>query len=134
MSTTVLLIDDHPIVRRELRTLLAGDAITVTAEAASGEEGLMLAAYLRPTVVLCDLRLGDGIDGIQTTAALRTQDPAPTVLILTTVARDAEITAALDAGAAECLFKESAPEQIVDGMQRALSGEVVLPPGLSLRP
>ena len=72
--------------------------------AASGEEAVTLAAHLRPDVVLCDLRLGDGMDGVQTTAALRALDGAPAVLILTTFDRDAEVLGAIEAGAAGYLL------------------------------
>lgn len=76
MTTTVLLVDDHPVVRSGLRAVLdAAETLQVVGEAATGEEALALAAHLRPDVVLCDLRLGNGIDGIQTTAALRALDP-----------------------------------------------------------
>lgn len=94
----VLLVDDHPIVRAGVRSLFDHrDDVEVVGEAASGEEALALARHLHPDVVLCDLRLGEGMDGVQTTAALRTQDPAPAVLILTTFDRDAEILGAIEA-------------------------------------
>jgi len=123
MTTTVLLVDDHPVVRSGLRAVLdAAETLQVVGEAATGEEALALAAHLRPDVVLCDLRLGNGIDGIQTTAALRALDPAPAVLILTTFDRDAEILGAIEAGAAGYLLKEVDPDVIIDGIQRAAAG------------
>ncbi|MCB1273176.1 MAG: response regulator transcription factor [Leucobacter sp.] len=132
--TTVLLVDDHPVVRSGLRAVLdAADGITVVGEAATGGEALALAGHLHPDVVLCDLRLGDGIDGIETTAALRELDPAPAVLILTTFDRDAEILRAIEAGAAGYLLKEVAPEAIIDGIRRAAAGETVLTPELAAR-
>lgn len=132
--TTVLLVDDHPVVRSGLRAVLdAADGITVVGEAATGGEALALAGHLQPDVVLCDLRLGDGIDGIETTAALRELDPAPAVLILTTFDRDAEILRAIEAGAAGYLLKEVAPEAIIDGIRRAAAGETVLTPELAAR-
>lgn len=134
MTTTVLLVDDHPIVRSGLRAVLdSGDAVQVVGEAASGEEAITLATHLRPDVVLCDLRLGNGMDGIQATAALRALDPAPAVLILTTFDRDAEILGAIEAGAAGYLLKEVDPEAIVDGIQRAAAGDMVLAPDLASR-
>lgn len=134
MTTTVLLVDDHPIVRSGLRAVLdSGDAVKVVGEAASGEEAITLATHLRPDVVLCDLRLGNGMDGIQATAALRALAPAPAVLILTTFDRDAEILGAIEAGAAGYLLKEVDPEAIVDGIQRAAAGDMVLAPDLASR-
>ena len=134
MTTTVLLVDDHPVVRSGLRAVLdTEDVLEIVGEAATGEEALTLAAHLRPDVVLCDLRLGEGIDGIETTAALRRLNPAPAVLILTTFDRDAEILGAIEAGAAGYLLKDVAPEIIVDGIQRAAAGDMVLAPDLASR-
>lgn len=134
MTTTVLLVDDHPVVRSGLRAVLdAAGTVRVVGEAATGEEAITLAAHLRPDVVLCDLRLGDGIDGIQTTAALRALRPAPAVLILTTFDRDAEILGAIEAGATGYLLKDVDPEIIVDGIRRAATGETVLAPDLASR-
>lgn len=133
MTVTVLLVDDHPVVRSGLRAVLDTDDVQVIGEAATGEEALALTAHLHPDVVLCDLRLGAGIDGIQTTAALRALDPAPAVLILTTFDRDAEIRGAIEAGAAGYLLKEVAPELILDGIRRAAAGGMVLAPDLAAR-
>jgi len=134
MTTSVLIVDDHPVVRSGLRAVLeAGGAVEVLGEAATGEEAIALATHLRPDVVLCDLRLGAGIDGIQTTTALRALDPAPAVLILTTFDRDAEILGAIEAGAAGYLLKDVAPEVIVDGIRRAAGGDMVLAPELTNR-
>ncbi len=134
MTIAVLLVDDHPVVRSGLRAVLdSADGLQVVGEAATGEEAIVLAARLHPAVVLCDLRLGLGIDGIRTTVELRTLDPAPAVLILTTFDRDAEILGAMEAGAAGYLLKESAPEAIVDGIRRAAAGDTVLTPDLASR-
>lgn len=134
MTTTVLLVDDHPVVRSGLSAVLdIGDTVRVVGEAATGEEAIRLAGSLHPDVVLCDLRLGDGMDGIQTTAALRALNPAPAVLILTTFDRDAEILGAIEAGAAGYLLKDVAPDTIVDGIQRAAAGDTVLAPDLAAR-
>ena len=132
--TTVLLVDDHPVVRSGLRAVIdAGDTLRVIGEAATGEEAITLAGALRPDVVLCDLRLGSGIDGIRTTAALRALDPAPAVLILTTFDRDAEVLGAIEAGAAGYLLKDVDPEVIVEGIRRAAAGDMVLAPDLAAR-
>ena len=134
MTITVLLVDDHPVVRSGLRAVLdTGETVRIVGEAATGEEAIALAGHLHPDVVLCDLRLGDGIDGIQTTAALRALDPAPAVLILTTFDRDAEILGAIEAGAAGYLLKDVAPEAIIDGIRRAAAGDMVLAPELASR-
>jgi DNA-binding NarL/FixJ family response regulator len=131
---SVLLVDDHPIVRAGVRSLFdQRDDVRVVGEAASGEEAVALAKHLHPDVVLCDLRLGTGLDGVQTTAVLRSLDPAPAVLILTTFDRDAEILGAIEAGAAGYLLKDIAPEEIVRAVRQAASGGPVLTPELSDR-
>lgn len=134
MTVTVLLVDDHPVVRSGLCAVLeASGKVHVVGEAATGEEAVTLATHLRPDVVLCDLRLGQGIDGIETTVRLRALDPAPTVLILTTFDRDAEILGAIEAGAAGYLLKEVNPDVIIDGILGAASGDTVLSPELASR-
>lgn len=133
MTTTVLLVDDHPVVRSGLRAVLESDSVHIVGEAATGEEALALAAHLHPDVVLCDLRLGAGIDGVQTTAALRSLEPAPAVLILTTFDRDAEILGAIEAGAAGYLLKDVAPEAIIEGILRAAGGDMFLASDLANR-
>jgi DNA-binding NarL/FixJ family response regulator len=133
-AVRVLLVDDHPIVRAGVRSLIdRRDDIAVVGEAASGEEAIALARHLQPDVVLCDLRLGDGLDGVQTTRQLRAEHPAPAVIILTTFDRDAEILGAIEAGAAGYLLKDVAPDEIVQAIRRAASGGLVLTPELSER-
>ena len=108
----VLLVDDHPVVRAGLRAVLEASGIDVVAEAASGEEALELAEQLRPEVVLCDLRLGEGINGVEVTAALNSRAGGPAVVILTTYDRDSELLGAIDAGALGYVLKDEPPEQI----------------------
>lgn len=134
MSVRVILIDDHPVVRSGLRAVLEiTGRIEVIGEAATGEEGVELAKTLRPDVVLCDLRLGSGIDGIAATKLLRALTPAPAVLILTTFDRDAELIGAIEAGASGYLLKDVAPETIVEGIERAAAGGLFLPGELAER-
>ena len=134
MPITVLLVDDHPVVRTGLRALFAHhDEVEVVGEAASGEEAIALSEHLHPDVVLCDLRLGPGIDGVTTTAALRAQDPAPAVIILTTFDRDVEIIRAIEAGAAGYLLKDVTPATIVSSLREAAAGRMVLAPEMTQR-
>lgn len=130
----VLIVDDHPIVRAGLRALFGPESgVEVVAEAATGEEAVALARHLRPDVVLCDVRLGDGMDGVQTTRELRALDPAPAVVILTTFDRDAEILGAVEAGAAGFLLKDAPSEQIVAAIRGAAAGQLVFSPELTTR-
>ena len=116
----LIVVDDHPIVRAGMRSLFPLDGpVEVVGEAATGEEALTLARHVRPDVVLCDLRLGDGIDGVETTRRLRALDPAPAVVILTTFDRDVEILRAVEAGAAGYLLKDARSEEITSAIRRA---------------
>lgn len=134
MTVTVLLVDDHPVVRSGVRAVLATESgVSVIGEAGSGEEALPLARTLRPDVVLCDLRLGDGWDGVQTTAALRRLDPPPAVIILTTYDHDHDILRAVEAGAAGYLLKDVAPATIAAALKDAAAGRMVLAPEMAQR-
>jgi len=123
----VLVVDDHPVVRSGLVALLGGEAgIAVVGAAASVEEALALADRLRPDVVMCDLRLGEGLDGVAVTEALRATGARPAVLILTTFDNDSDIARAVLAGAAGYLLKDAEPEEILRGITGAAAGELVL--------
>lgn len=133
-SLRALIVDDHPIVRAGLRALFGAESgVEVVGEAANGEEAVTLARHLHPDVVLCDLRLGDGMDGVQTTSELRALDPAPAVVILTTFDRDAEILGAVEAGAAGYLLKDAPSAQIVAAIRGAAAGQLVFSPELTTR-
>lgn len=129
----VLLCDDHAVVRAGLRALLSStDGIDVVGEAASGEEALDMAAALRPDVVLMDLQLGTGIDGITTTRRLASPDaapdgePPPRVLVLTMFDTDADIERAVAAGATGYLLKAEPPERLFAAVRDAATGRTVL--------
>lgn len=125
--TRVLIVDDHPVVRSGLRALLDGaDGVQVVGAAASGEEALEAVERTHPDVVLCDLRLGQGLDGVGVTSALRARPDGPAVLILTTYDNDSDIARAVLAGAAGYLLKDAEPEDIVAGIADAAEGRLVL--------
>ncbi|WP_405845880.1 response regulator [Streptomyces sp. NBC_01518] len=130
MSTPVpvrlLLCDDHAVVRAGLRALLSSaDGIEVVGEAGSGEEALALAARVRPDVVLMDLQLGDGMDGVTATRKLTAGD-GPRVLVLTMFDTDADITRAVEAGATGYLLKAERPEELFTAIRGAASGRTAL--------
>ncbi|MDV3223322.1 response regulator transcription factor [Intrasporangium sp.] len=131
----VLVVDDHPVVRAGLRALLeTKPGILVVGEAADGVAAVRGAEADRPDVVLCDLRLGEGLDGVAVTKALRhLADQPPQVVILTTYDHDADIVRAVEAGAAGYLLKDAAPDDIVSAIARAHAGETVLDADLSRR-
>ncbi|MFJ3224734.1 response regulator [Streptomyces sp. NPDC086783] len=124
----VLLCDDHAVVRAGLLALLDNaPGIEVAGEAGTGEEALALSAKLRPDVVLMDLQLGDGIDGVETTRRLTAGGGGgPYVLVLTTYDTDADITRAIEAGATGYLLKAERPEELFAAVHAAAQGRTTL--------
>ncbi|WP_159328674.1 response regulator [Streptomyces tendae] len=134
----ILVCDDHVVVRAGLLALLdSAPGIEVVGEAGTGEEALALAARLDPDVVLMDLQLGAGIDGVETTRHLTTGTPtmgaptagsgrAPHVLVLTTYDTDADITRAIEAGATGYLLKAERPEELFAAIHAAAQGRTAL--------
>lgn len=138
MSTTstvrVVVVEDHPVTRMGVVALLGQDErIEVVGEAGAGEDALGVVARERPDVVVTDLRLGDGLDGVGVTSAVRGTRPAPAVLVLTTYDTDRDIVRAVEAGAAGYLLKDADPARITDAVIRAAAGETVLSPDLAQR-
>ncbi|MEV4190083.1 response regulator transcription factor [Streptomyces toxytricini] len=125
--TTLLLCDDHAVVRAGLLALLASAPdIDVLGEAGSGEEAVTLAARLHPDVVLMDLQLGDGIDGVEATRRITAAPNPPHVLVLTTYDTDADITRAIGAGATGYLLKAERPEELFAAIHAAAQGRTTL--------
>ncbi|WP_144119502.1 response regulator [Catellatospora sichuanensis] len=131
---SVLLVDDHPIVRAGLRAALDADpGLRVVGEASGGDEAVRLARELHPDVVLMDLQLGPGIDGAAATARVRELPEPPRVLILTTYDSDADILRAIEAGAIGYLLKDAEPADLLRGLRAAAAGETVLAPSVATR-
>ncbi|WP_030191276.1 response regulator [Streptomyces violaceorubidus] len=124
----ILVCDDHVVVRAGLLALLdSAPGIEVVGEAGTGEEALALAARLAPDVVLMDLQLGAGIDGVETTRRLTAgTGRAPYVLVLTTYDTDADITRAIEAGATGYLLKAERPEELFAAIHAAAQGRTAL--------
>lgn len=128
----ILVCDDHVVVRAGLLALLdSAPGIEVAGEAGTGEEALALAARLKPDVVLMDLQLGEGIDGVETTRRLTSAPAAgsggpPHVLVLTTYDTDADITRAIEAGATGYLLKAERPEELFAAIHAAAQGRTAL--------
>jgi DNA-binding NarL/FixJ family response regulator len=129
----VLVVDDDPLVRSGLALMLGGASdIEVAGEAADGADVVEAVRRLAPHVVLMDVRM-PVLDGIAATAALarRPGEPGPAVVMLTTFDADDTVLAALRAGAAGFLLKHTPPEQIVEAVRRAASGDPVLSPDVT---
>ena len=124
----LLLCDDHAVVRAGLRALLSSaDGIDVVGEAATGEEALAMAAHLRPDVVLMDLQLDGGMDGVTATRRLTAgAEDGPRVLVLTMFDTDADITRAIEAGATGYLLKAEQPEELFAAILGAATGRTAL--------
>jgi len=135
MSTiTVLLVDDHLVVRSGLRALLSTQPdIEVVAEAASGEAALQLAQAHAPAVVVMDLAMGPGMDGIEAIKRIRNQRSGQAILVFTTYDSDADIVRAVDAGAMGYLLKDAAPEEIFAAIRGAVEGKSVMSPPVASR-
>jgi DNA-binding NarL/FixJ family response regulator len=130
---SVMLVDDHPVVRVGLRGMLeAADDLRVVGEAGSGDEALVLVAALHPDVVLMDLRM-PGTDGVAATARIVERHPSVKVLVLTTYDTDADILRAVEAGATGYLLKDTPVAVLVDAIRAASRGETVLAPPVAAR-
>lgn len=140
-AITVLLCDDHPIVRAGARAVLASDpAIRVVAEAGSAQEALDAVRRAPVDVVLMDLQLGDPAapgevenSGVAATRALVALPQPPAVLVFTNYDSDADIVSAVEAGAAGYLLKDSPAEVLHDSVRRAAAGESALAPAITTR-
>lgn len=130
---TILIVDDHFVVRSGLRASLElDDQIEVVAEAERGEEALQAFATHQPAVVLLDLQL-PGMGGIAVTTALKETDPEARILIYSSYARDDEIQAAFDAGALGFLQKSAPREELLVALRTVAKGVRHLAPALSRR-
>lgn len=131
----VVLVDDQPLVRAGLRTLLERDpAIEVIGEAADGESGVRLVQQTRPDVVLMDIRM-PGVDGLAATRQI-VRDAhlnGTRVVVLTTFDEDEQIHEAIRSGAAGYLLKDSTPEELRRAVQLVAGGEALLSPSITRR-
>lgn len=130
---TVLLVDDHEMVRRGVRAFLETQPdITVIAEAGSGEEAVRLAAEHAPDVALMDLIM-PGMDGVEATRSLTASSPRTSVVMLTSYHDDEHIFPAIRAGALSYVLKAVGPEELADAVRKAAAGEAVLHPRVAAR-
>ncbi|MFC9832397.1 response regulator [Rhodococcus sp. NPDC127530] len=131
---TVLLVDDHVVVRAGLRALLDSQPdIEVIAEAGTGEEAVAAVTKFGPQLVTMDLALGAGIDGAEAIRRIRQVDRDLPVLVFTTYDTDADVVRAIDAGAIGYLLKDSTPQEIFTAVRGAAAGQSVLSPPVASR-
>lgn len=130
---TLVVADDHPVVRGGLIALLGAEHdIEVVDEAATGREAVTRALEHRPSVTLMDLQMPE-LDGVEATTAIKAAWPEATVIILTTYETDEAIVRAVEAGAAGYLLKDSPPDVLVQVIRQAAAGETVLSPPVAKR-
>ena len=129
--TSVLLVDDDPLVRSALALILGGEGdIEVVGEASDGHEGVRMAGDLRPDVVLMDIRM-PRLDGLGATRELHARPDPPKVIVLTTFDADEHVVEALASGADGFLLKDTPPPQIVDAIRKVVDDEPMLSPSVT---
>lgn len=125
-AQTILVIDDHPLMRKGILQLIAlEDSLRLAGEAGDGQRGLELARQLRPDLILLDLNLR-GLSGMDTLRALKAADLDARVIILTVSDSEEDVVAALRAGADGYLLKDMEPEEVLESLKTAARGQIVL--------
>ena len=125
MTARVLIVDDHPLTRGALASLLASNDFDVVGQAAGGAEAIGLAGELRPDLIVLDLTMPD-MDGLEALPRLREAAPAAEVVVLTASEDDGNLLAAIRGGAAGYLLKSEPPERIVGFLRGVSQGDVAL--------
>lgn len=124
---SIVVVDDHPLFRKGVADLIAMDPLLeLIGEAASGEEGLKLALEITPDIVLLDLNMR-GMDGLATLKALKEQGYGGYVVMLTVSDSESDIIDALRSGADGYLLKDMEPEEVLESIRAAASGQIAIP-------
>ena len=128
----IALVDDHRVVSRSLRAYLESfEGVTVVGTAATGEELLQHLDEWQPDVVLQDLLMSGGLDGIQTTRAIGERDPSVKVIALTASTDEARMMGVLRAGASGYVRKDAEPEILLDAVRAVARGRTYIDPSVS---
>ncbi len=129
----VLCVDDHPLVRKGIASILANEAdMELVAEAGNGREAVDMFRELRPDVVLMDLRMPQ-VDGIEATRTIRTDDPEARIIALTSYDGDQDIYRALEAGVRGYILKEMVHTEVVRAIRTVVAGKRLMPPEVAER-
>jgi DNA-binding NarL/FixJ family response regulator len=133
MTIRLLVVDDHPLMRTGVRTVLGAESdMVVVAEAADGREAVTMHATHLPDVTLMDLRM-PAMDGIAAIQAIVAANAGARILAMTTYDGDADIYRALEAGACGYLIKDMLGQEVVNAVRTAASGRRVIPPAVASR-
>ena len=132
-SISVLLVDDHAMVRQGVKAFLVTQPdLSVVGEAGSGEEAIELAAQLIPDVILMDLIMPN-MDGVEATRRVKQVSPRSQIVVLTSYHEDEHIFPALKAGALSYILKDVSAEELAAAVRKAAAGEAVLNPRVAAR-
>ncbi|MDR7344926.1 two-component system nitrate/nitrite response regulator NarL [Pantoea alhagi] len=125
-AATILLIDDHPMLRNGVKQLISLDSqLKVIAEAGNGEQGLALAEQLDPDLILLDLNM-PGTNGLETLDLLRRIDLSGRIVVFTVSNDEEDVVSALKRGADGYLLKDMEPEELLTALHQAAAGQLVL--------
>lgn len=125
-SYSVMLVDDHPLLRKGLRQLLAFEQqLQVVAEASSGAEAIVLANELDPDLIILDLNM-QGMDGHQTLKKMRDDGVTSRIVMLTVSDSNDDVIKAISLGADGYLLKDSDPDELLEQIKKAVQGKMVL--------
>lgn len=130
MAVRILIVDDHQLAREGLKAVLSGDGLEIAGEAASGEEALAMTATLVPDIVLMDVRLGAGIDGLEATRRIAALGLPCRVVMLSLHDMPAYVREALAAGAAGYVLKDASVDELRGAVSQVMAGQSVVPLGL----
>jgi two-component system, NarL family, response regulator NreC len=130
----ILLVDDHAVVRMGLKMLLnANPEMEVVGEASEGNEGIRLAHELLPNVVVMDLSMPHGKDGLSATTELKKQMPEVNILILTMHDDEEYLFRAIQAGASGCILKSAPHNELLAAIKGVANGDAYLHPSATKR-
>ncbi len=125
-AASIMLVDDHPLLRKGLRQLISmDDELEVIAEASNGADAITQGVELDPDLILLDLNM-QGMNGLETLRQLRDQGVTSRIVMLTVSDADEDVLQAISLGADGYLLKDMEPEELLEQIKRALNGKMVL--------
>lgn len=125
-KTTVMLVDDHPLLRKGLRQLLGFEPeFEIIAEAGSGAEALAMVSETEPDLIILDLNM-QGMDGLETLKRFRDEGITSRIVMLTVSDNNEDVIKAISQGADGYLLKDSDPDELLEQIKKAASGKMVL--------